>query len=226
MKFLATFAALAGVGSALPALSEQQIQEIRSRQSSDTRNELSSGTGACPPIIFIHARGSTESGNMGSLGPIIADVLEAHFGANNVWVQGVGGAYKAALLDNFLTDGTTTAAIQEMKNLLTLANTKCPSSKVLAAGYSQGGALAGAAIRDSSAAVREQIKGVTLFGWTKQKQWNNQIPNFPAARLKTFCESGDQICNGSLVVLPAHLEYGDEGAEEGPEFLIARVNAS
>lgn len=71
----------------------------------------------------------------GTLGPALADALEANYGANNVWVQGVGGAYKAALLDNFLTDGTTAAAITEGKTLLKLANTKCPSSKVVVGGY-------------------------------------------------------------------------------------------
>jgi cutinase len=71
----------------------------------------------------------------GTLGPALADALEANYGANKVWVQGVGGAYKADLLGNFLTDGTTVAAITEGKNLLKLANTKCPSSKVVVGGY-------------------------------------------------------------------------------------------
>ena len=71
----------------------------------------------------------------GTLGPALADALEANYGANNVWVQGVGGAYRASLLDNFLTDGTTAVAITEGKNLLALANSQCPSSKVVVGGY-------------------------------------------------------------------------------------------
>jgi len=149
MKFLATIAALAGLTAALPAALNDHAEEIRSwdlletytrlgleaRQSGETRNELSSSTGACPRVIFIFARGSTEGGNLGSLGPRIADVLEATYGGSNVWVQGVGGAYKASLLDNLLPEGTTTAAIEEMKSLLRLANSKCPSSKIVAGGY-------------------------------------------------------------------------------------------
>ena len=71
----------------------------------------------------------------GTLGPALADALEANYGTNNVWVQGVGGAYKASLLDNFFTDGTTAVAITEGKNLLALANSQCPSSKVVVGGY-------------------------------------------------------------------------------------------
>ncbi|CAP65625.1 uncharacterized protein PODANS_6_11140 [Podospora anserina S mat+] len=236
MRFLTTIVAFTGLVTALPS----RIEEIRSldlledlskkqtlvtRQSSQTRNELQTG-GTCPPIIFIYARGSTEGGNLGSLGPLIADVLEANYGANNVWIQGVGGNYKANLLDNLLPDGTTAAAITEMKNLFTLASTRCPSAKIVSGGYSQGAALTAAAIRDSTAAIREKIKGVVLFGYTKNRQNNGGIPNYPSNRLTVFCESGDLVCSGTLIVTPAHGEYQDEARDQAPKFLIARINAS
>lgn len=88
---------------------------------------------------------------------------------------------------------------------------------------SQGAALVGAAVRDSSAAIREQIKGVVLFGWTKNEQNNGRIPNYPVDRLRVYCESGDLVCNGTLIVLPAHLTYGDEAAGPAPEWLISKV---
>jgi len=65
----------------------------------------------------------------------VADRLEAEFGASGVWVQGVGGSYTADILDNLLPDGTTQAAIAEMKNLFILANSRCPSAKIVAGGY-------------------------------------------------------------------------------------------
>ncbi|KAK1753814.1 cutinase-domain-containing protein [Echria macrotheca] len=237
MKFLAALSALAGLVSAMPTSVNLHAEEIRSwelleayarlgaRASSDTRNELQQG-GTCPPVIFIFARGSTEDGNLGSLGPRVADVLEAKYGGSNVWVQGVGGAYKANLLDNLLPEGTTSAAIAEMKTLLSLANSRCPSAKIVAGGYSQGAALAAAAIGGSSATIREQVKGVVLFGYTKNKQNGGKIPNYPADRLAVYCEVGDLVCDGTLLVLPAHLTYGDEAADEAPKFLIARIAAS
>ncbi|KAK4442194.1 family 5 putative carbohydrate esterase [Podospora aff. communis PSN243] len=239
MKFLFTITTLASVAAALPAPADTvSIEEILSwkalastskqpekRQSILTRNELQQG-GTCPPVIFIYARGSTESGNMGTLGPRVANGLEDYFGASRVWVQGVGGRYTADVLDNLLPDGTTQAAITEMKNLFILANSKCPSAKIVAGGYSQGAALAAASIRDSSSAIREQIKGVVLFGYTKNLQNVGRIPNYPSSRLEVYCALGDAVCTGTLLVLPAHLTYSDEAEGPAPRFLISRINAS
>ncbi|KAK4184184.1 family 5 putative carbohydrate esterase [Podospora australis] len=243
MRFFTAISALSTLAAALPT--GTVVEDIRVRElveshaqfletieargwksgAGETANELLDG-GACPPVIFIYARGSTEGGNLGSLGPKVADALEAKFGENNVWIQGVGGAYTAGLLDNLLPKGTTNGAINEMKSLLTRANTLCPKAKVVAGGYSQGAALAGVAISESSAAIREQVKGVVLFGWTKNQQNNGRIPNYPVDRLAVFCESGDLVCTGSLIVLPAHGTYADEAEDEAPKFLIAKINGS
>ncbi|KAM7210573.1 family 5 putative carbohydrate esterase [Rhypophila decipiens] len=242
MRFLTAITALSSLATALP--NPQAAEELRARElilveshkaalesleargwksgEGGTANELLDG-GACPSVIFIHARGTTETGNLGTMGQTMAKYLEAKLGASNVWIQGVGGAYKAALLDNLAAEGTTTAAINEMKSLLTRANSLCPKAKILAAGYSQGAALVGAAIRDSSAAIREQVKGVVLFGWTKNKQNGGRIPGYPVDRLLVYCESGDLVCEGTLIVLPNHLSYNDEASGPAPEFLISRL---
>lgn len=103
----------------------------------------------------------------GTLGPDVGNYLETSLGGSNVWVQGVGGRYTASLGDNALPEGTSSAAITEMTNLFKLANSKCPGAKVVAGGYSQGAALTAATISKLSAAIREQIVGVVLFGYTK-----------------------------------------------------------
>ena len=64
MKFFTTVSLLAGLGAALPTAVEVNEAVIEARQSSsNTRNELQNG-GTCPRVIFIFARGSTESGNL------------------------------------------------------------------------------------------------------------------------------------------------------------------
>jgi cutinase len=66
MKFFATLSLLAGLGAALPTAIEVVPAEegIEARQLfGNTRNELQTG-GTCPQVIFIYARGSTESGNL------------------------------------------------------------------------------------------------------------------------------------------------------------------
>ena len=52
-----------------------------------------------------------------------------------MWVQGVGGAYKAEIPPNLLPAGTTQESIDEAKTLFTMAHDKCPDSTVVAGGY-------------------------------------------------------------------------------------------
>ncbi|GKT64104.1 cutinase [Colletotrichum tofieldiae] len=140
MKFLAILSLAVTLAAAAPvevAVVDAGVADLETRQTGSTRNELESGSSsACPKVIYIFARASTEPGNMGiSAGPAVADALESRYGAAQVWVQGVGGPYSADLASNFLPDGTSRAAINEAKRLFTLANTKCPNSAVVAGGY-------------------------------------------------------------------------------------------
>lgn len=105
--------------------------------------------------------------SQGTLGPRVASGLESEFGRGNVWIQGVGGRYRATLGDNALPDGTSRAAITEMTELFQLADRTCPDATIVAGGYSQGAALAAATIRDLDGGIRSKIAGVVLFGYTK-----------------------------------------------------------
>lgn len=73
MKFTTILSLFAATAVALPTsnpLSEREVlAELEKRQSgSITRDDLSNGaSSACPPVIFIYARGSTELGNLVSL---------------------------------------------------------------------------------------------------------------------------------------------------------------
>ncbi|KAL6703867.1 hypothetical protein ACN47E_009001 [Coniothyrium glycines] len=227
MKFLA-LSALVAFAAAVPVTIEISENELEVRQSSSTtRNELDSSTGACPRAILIYARGSTEGGNLGSsTGVPLANALETYYGGANVWVQGVGGPYTADLASNFLTGGSSTAAFNEAARLFRLANTKCPNSIIVAGGYSQGAAVIAGAIPRLTATVRNQIKGVVLFGYTQNRQNNGGIPSFPQANLRVFCATGDEVCNGTLNITPAHLQYGDEAAGPAPQFLRTKIGAA
>ncbi|KAF4996511.1 hypothetical protein FGRMN_4465 [Fusarium graminum] len=225
MKFTTILSFFAATSAALPTstLAELEVRQLGSA----TRNDLSNGaSSACPPVIFIFARGSTESGNLGTLGPRVASALEDRYGRTGVWIQGVGGAYRATLGDNALPRGTSSAAIREMIALFSLASTKCPSAKIVSGGYSQGAALAAASIEDLTSAVRNKVVGTILFGYTKNAQNSGRIPNYPAERTKVFCNVGDLVCTGSLIVAAPHLAYQSAASGAGPEFLIQRVDAS
>ncbi|KAG6009453.1 hypothetical protein E4U21_002368 [Claviceps maximensis] len=239
MKSFALLSFLSVLAAAAPTPPPAQVQAHNSvaRDTKDldarqfgldiTRNDLENGQPPCPKAIFIFARGSTEPGNMGaSVGPIVANTLTNQLGKDGIWIQGVGGPYTAGLPENAMPAGSSPAAIAEMGRLFTLANSKCPDSIILAGGYSQGAALAAAAISAASSVIREQIAAAVLFGYTKNQQNNGQIPNYPPDRVKVFCNAGDMVCTGSLFITEAHLNYAPAAANAAPQFLESKVAAS
>lgn len=184
MKLLALsmLAALATTSPIAIAAPEPNTLEARQLRSS-TRNDLEQGSNtACPKTIFIFARASTEGGNMvyppppflnphsnsqqgGSTGPAVARALERTYGADQVWVQGVGGPYRADLASNAQPGGTNQAAIGEAVRLFELADQKCPETPIVAGGYSQGTAVIAGAIPKLDAGLQARVVGtVSTFG--------------------------------------------------------------
>ncbi|KAF2870498.1 Petfp-cutinase complex [Massariosphaeria phaeospora] len=202
---------------------------LHRRQSPAARYELELGSPlACPRAIFIFARATLEAGNMGfTAGPAVATALETGYGAANIWVQGVGGAYSASIADNFLPLGTSAAAIGEAVRLLELARIKCPGTPVVAGGYSQGTAVLAGAIAylasTSPSPLTAHITGVALFGYTLNLQNSGSIPGFPRDKVKVYCEVEDAVCYGTLYVLPAHFRYAVEAGVEAPLWLAGRI---
>lgn len=135
----------------------------------------------------------------------------------------MGGPYLADLPSNALPQGTTQAAIDEATRLFNMAAEKCPDAAVVAGGYSQGTAVMAGSLGGLDDAVKEQVKGVVLFGYTKNKQNDEQIPDYPVDQTKIFCATGDSVCDGTLVVGPAHFTYTNEARRDAPEFLISQI---
>lgn len=120
----------------------------RQLATSTTENDLTDGS-ACKAVTVIFARGTTETGNVGSVaGPPFFSALSTDIGAGNLAVQGV--AY-AADIPGFLEGGDPTGS-STMASLVSQAQTQCPSTKIVMSGYSQGGQLVHNAAKTLTAA--------------------------------------------------------------------------
>lgn len=154
--------ALAALAAASPIIEERQRGRVGS-----TATEFTDG--GCRDIIMLFARGSTETGNMGTIcGPPTANGLKANFGAENVAVEGI--EYAAALSTNFGPGGADRRGIREMERLIAQANTDCPNSMLVVGGYSQGAALTHRAVESLPQAQKDQIVAAFTFGDTQNQQ--------------------------------------------------------
>lgn len=106
----------------------------------------------CRPITVIYARGTSQAGNVGeanSEGPTFFNALAAAVGGTSrLAIQGV--TYSASVL-GFLAGGDAVGATT-MYNLINRAVLKCPSTKIVVSGYSQGAQLVHTATQRLSAA--------------------------------------------------------------------------
>lgn len=101
------------------------------RQLGMTENMLTDGT-PCRAVTLIFARGTTESGNVGTFaGPPFFQALANDIGASNLAVQGVD--YPADI-PGFLEGGDPTGSAT-MASLVSQAASQCPSTKIVMSGY-------------------------------------------------------------------------------------------
>ncbi|PBP25205.1 hypothetical protein BUE80_DR003706 [Diplocarpon rosae] len=178
----------------------------------------------CKPVIFFFARGSTEVGNLGSVvGQPAGRALKEALGEDQVAVEGID--YAAAIRTNLLPGGADPAGVTAMRDLLVDAASKCPTSALLAGGYSQGAAVTHRAIEDLDPAVMDKIAGVVTFGDTQNTQDQGRIPNFPAEKLMIICNPGDAVCTGTLAILAPHFDY-TKHVPEAVSFLTSKLTAA
>ncbi len=157
------------------------------------------------------------------VGPYLSDGLKNAFGEERVASQGVD--YAARIATNLLPDNADPIGVTNIKRLFRQAATNCPNSVVVAGGYSQGAAITHEAIKGLTSAIMNQIVGVTLFGDTRNEHDHGQIDGYPQDDLLIICNPGDLVCDGTLIITPAHLDYTPR-MPEAVAFLSQKINAA
>ncbi|KAJ6120516.1 hypothetical protein N7523_004796 [Penicillium sp. IBT 18751x] len=197
------FSGSSGLGSFLKS---------RAYTSSITANGITDGD-ACQELTFIFARGSDELGNMGSVvGPEVASQLNTLLNGKVV-VQGV--TYDATAESN-VELGANGGPV--MAKLVTDVLAKCPNTKVVLGGYSQGSMVLHNAMSKLSSG---NVAGAVLFGDPFKAQ---AVSNIDASKVKEFCAVGDPVCENGFNVM-AHLSYGSD-ASTAASFLVKAAGLS
>ncbi|KAK2767641.1 hypothetical protein FQN54_003799 [Arachnomyces sp. PD_36] len=183
-------------------------------QGGDTENDLIDGD--CMNVTVIFARGTTEPGNVGSLaGPPFFESLDAALGAGQLAVQGVD--YPADI-PGYL-DGGSKEGAETMAGHVADAVSKCPDTKIVMSGYSQGAQVTHLAGNSLSASDAAHVSAVVVFG---DPYKDEPIENISSDNILTFCAEGDLICEGQPIVLIPHLSYG-ANADEAADFVVSKV---
>ncbi|KAF6805587.1 cutinase [Colletotrichum sojae] len=179
-----------------------------------TENDLARNA-ACAEVTVIFARGTTEPGNVGLVtGPPFFDALREQLRGKSLAVQGVEYPATFAGFNRNGTDG-----VPSLTNFVNQAMTRCPTSKLVVSGYSQGALVVRSTTHSLPAATIAKISSVVLFG-----DPGNPAP-VPGAEGKTmvFCHEDDAVCNGGFITVD-HLTYAED-ASAAAQFVLQRANA-
>ncbi|KAG9584463.1 cutinase-domain-containing protein, partial [Aureobasidium melanogenum] len=209
--FVACLAATSAFAAPLAAPQLGGFPSFGGGISSLTSNDVINGV--CKPVTYIFARGTTELGNMGStVGPALQRALESAFGGDNVATQGVTyPADVAGAISGALNPGSAQGA-RTMASLTQQVLSKCPDTKVILAGYSQGAEQVHGALMNLQSG---QVSVALTFGDPLQL-----IPfrNIEAGRTKVYCNLLDGVCSGAFIISAAHLSYSFEDTIPAAQF--------
>ena len=99
------------------------------------------------------------------------------------------------------------------------AVSKCPSTKIVVSGYSQGAQLVHTATQRLSAANAARVSAVVTFGDADRDETFGVVTN---SKILIICHVGDNICQNGVNITPEHRNY-EIDAPTAAAFVAARV---
>ncbi|KAJ4334628.1 hypothetical protein N0V95_009120 [Ascochyta clinopodiicola] len=196
----------------------EKVSLTKRQYSADTYNQLTDGT-ACRAVTLIWARGTTQSGNVGSSdseGPTFFNALASRLGGTSrLAIQGV--AYPADIF-GFLAGGDANGATT-MFNLINTAISKCPSTKIVVSGYSQGAQLVHTATQRLTATAAARVSAVVTFGDADRDETFGSVAT---SKVLIICHDGDNICDNGIIITPEHRNY-EKDAPTAAAFVVSKV---
>ncbi|TPX45823.1 hypothetical protein SeMB42_g03774 [Synchytrium endobioticum] len=160
--------------------------------------------GPCKNVVLIHARGTTEVANMGAaVGVPFATALESLM-PENIGIQGVND-YPASVIE-YAEGGSKTGAAFMAQTAADIMQ-RCPETKLVLSGYSQGGQVVHLAADMMAPEVAKKVAAVVVFGDGLGQ--NAPVTGVPADKVLQVCHTADLICQLPMsgVITPFHLTY-------------------
>jgi len=190
----------------------------------------------CPDVEVVFARGTNEPPGVGGIGQSFVDTLRSHVGTKSLGVYPVN--YPATTNFPTAVDGITDAGTH-----VEAMAARCPKTKMVLGGYSQGAAVMGfvtysqvpdgahliQALQPMPPEVADHVATVALFG--KPSGQFMSIINEPpitigpqyAAKTIDLCVPNDPVCSGSGTP-SAHRQYVEAGmVDQAADFAASRL---
>jgi cutinase len=190
----------------------------------------------CPDVEVVFARGTNEPPGVGGIGQTFVDTLRSHVGTKSLAVYPVN--YPATTNFPTAVDGITDAGthVESMA-------ARCPKTKMVLGGYSQGAAVMGfvtysqvpdgahlvQALQPMPPEVADHVATVALFG--KPSSQFMSIINEPpitigpqyAAKTIDLCVPNDPVCSSSGTP-GAHHQYVETGlVDQAADFAASHL---
>jgi cutinase len=194
------------------------------------------GAQPCPDVEAVFARGTGEPPGVGGIGEPFVDQLRSAVGAKSLDVYPVNYEASSDFSDRVQFAQSVVDGIKDAGGHIQATAAKCPKTRIVLGGYSQGAAVAGFVTSASIPAgvpaeyvqflpkplppeVANHVAAVTLFGKPSAAWLQNYgapaiaIGPLYAPKTLELCAAGDTICDGSPGGAPSlsHAEYPVNG---------------
>jgi cutinase len=199
----------------------------------------SAAAAGCPDVEVVFARGTTEPPGVGGIGQAFVDSLQSQLGPKSMWTYAVN--YPAS------TDFPTAAqGVNDASARVREMAAKCPTTKMVLGGYSQGAAVIGYITAAEIPAgyvlppgitgpmppdVANNVAAVALFGEPSSRFLNRidappiNIGPLYAAKTIDQCISDDPVCTNDGSNIGAHMQYVENGmVDQAAVYAAQRVS--
>ena len=184
---------------------------------------------SCPDVSVVFARGTAEPAGLGRVGQAFVDDLRGELGGRSVGVAAVN--YPASY--DFLQSAPAGADDASAQIQATAA--RCPDTRIVVGGYSQGAAVVDLITGDPAATfgfgrpmpadVADHVAAVAVLGNPAGRIGRTLTTSSPLYGAKTIdlCNGADPVCsNGDD--RPAHSAYVQSGlVSQAADFVAGRV---